>query len=195
MTDNWDDYAEGWDTNEDVREYSGKAFSELLKVTDLEGLRILDFGCGTGLLIEKMAPFADSIIALDASEKMCAVLKKKSLINVDVVTEYLTDDLVQKEPLLQQPFDLIVASSVLAFIDDVEGTLRLLKTLLHNKGVLVHWDWKKTEKEPDFGFDAEYLENVYEKAGLHVVSVSESFSLESEHGQMDVLMGIAEKAH
>ncbi len=191
MSDNWDNYAEGWDINEDVREYARRAFDALVSVINIKGLRILDFGCGTGLLTEMMSPLADKIVALDTSEKMCNILRKKKLQNVDVLTDNLTESLIRSELLLQKQFELIVASSVFAFLDNYNGMLKILKSLLSNGGSLVQWDWKKSEREPNFGFDSETLKNEYHQSGLKTISISEPFSLESEHGRMVVIMGIA----
>jgi len=56
VNDRWDQYAEGWDSNADIILYSNNAYDTLRKVINLEGKVILDFGCGTGLLIERVAP-------------------------------------------------------------------------------------------------------------------------------------------
>ena len=191
MSNSWDDYAEGWDSNQDVRSYSQKAFESLTTEIDIQGLRVLDFGCGTGLLTEKMVPFAENIVALDSSEKMCSILRKKGLKNVDILTGFLTENLIQSEPFLQKPFDLIVASSVLAFIDDYVSMLKILKSFLCRGGFLVQWDWKKSEREPDFGFDSDDLKKGFQHASLTIISTTEPFSLESENGAMAVIMGIA----
>ena len=55
MTAEWDAYADDWDSNPDVIRYAEAAFESLVRITALDGLDILDFGCGTGLLTEKMA--------------------------------------------------------------------------------------------------------------------------------------------
>ncbi len=78
----WDEYASDWDVNSDVQEYSEKAYALWVKkvapaVTDLSHSRVLDFGCGTGLLTEKLADKCGQIIALDSSPSMIEVLDKK----------------------------------------------------------------------------------------------------------------------
>ncbi len=47
----WDDEADTWDDNPAVQTYSRAAFRSLigLEGLTLEGKRVLDFGCGTGL--------------------------------------------------------------------------------------------------------------------------------------------------
>ena len=193
MAESWDEYADGWDTNEDVRAYSAKAFNSLIERIELDGLEVLDFGCGTGLLTEKMSPLVNHILALDNSEKMLEILQRKNLSNVELLVCNLTQEKINSEKSLQRKFDLIVASSVCAFLEDYHQTLRLLMTLLKINGVFVQWDWMKSESDPNFGFSKEDIESALKYAGFKVVSISEVFSLESEHGVMSVLMGIGEK--
>ena len=85
MSESWDQYAEGWDSDADVILYSTKAYDALCEILNLEGLTILDFGCGTGLLTERMAPKANRILGLDSSEKMISALKNKQISNVDTL--------------------------------------------------------------------------------------------------------------
>jgi predicted TPR repeat methyltransferase len=105
MTNEWDEYACDWDTNSDVVQYSENAFRNLTEVIELCDLDILDFGCGTGLLTEKMSPRANRIVALDTSKEMTRVLKNKNLPNVSIVSESLTSELVCTCDFLQIKFD------------------------------------------------------------------------------------------
>ena len=194
MSENWDQYAEEWDTNEDVKVYSEKAYKTLLEAFEIEGLNILDFGCGTGLLTEKMAPFANHILAVDSSEKMISVLKDKRLKNVITLAVNLSEETMRANEFLQVKFDLIVASSVCAFLPDFEKTLRLLKTLLTPNGHFVQWDWFETIKDPGFGFTNNRIESAFINSGFQVLSISKPFSLTSKDGEMKVIMGVAKKA-
>ncbi|WP_197409205.1 MULTISPECIES: class I SAM-dependent methyltransferase [Microbulbifer] len=156
MTDNsWDSYAEGWDSNSDVISYSERAFRSLTETLDYKGARILDFGCGTGLLTERLSPLAGSIVALDPSRKMLAVLDAKQLGNVDTIHSSLTRELIDQNRQLQEGFDLIVASSALAFVPNCRETVGLLAGLLNRGGHLVQWDWLKEGGGEDTGFTRE----------------------------------------
>ena len=194
MNEGWDEYAEGWDSNDGVIEYSEKAFKSLLNVVNLNGLRVLDFGCGTGLLTEKISPKAKEILALDPSEKMISILTEKNLHNVTTVSEELSESLIRESKLLSEKFDLIVASSVCSFLPEYEKTLGLLKSLLVPDGTFVQWDWLATEENSDFGLSRETIANVYNKVGLQLQALDQVFSLNSSEGDMPVLMGIAKNA-
>lgn len=101
MENQWDDFAENWDNNPAVREYANKALACLVDNIELNGLRVLDFGAGTGLLSEKMSTMVASIVALDPSTKMIEVLKAKQLPNVEPLALELTPGLMDENPLLQ----------------------------------------------------------------------------------------------
>ncbi|GJL82561.1 MAG: methyltransferase [marine bacterium B5-7] len=194
MTESWDACAAGWDDNKDVINYSSKAFVSLRKVVDLTGLRIFDFGCGTGLLTERMAEYAERITALDPSAKMIAVLESKKLSNVDTIVGEITEKIFDLRPGLVSGFDLVVASSVCAFLDDYQLTLALLKRLLKPNGLFVQWDWLKSDKCQTFGFTENQLLSAFKQAGMTMLSVSTPFSLVSEGGEMEVLMGVGMNA-
>ena len=155
MTDNWNDHAAGWDHNGDVKLYAVKAFATLdahvgIRGADWRSKRVLDFGCGTGLLTEKIAPYVKEVIAIDTSDKMIAVLKDKYLGNVRAIH---ADILVGDVPIAADwlaDFDLICASSVCGFLPDYIGAVTTLTGLLKKGGQFVQWDWQASSDE-DFG--------------------------------------------
>lgn len=183
MTYDWDDFADDWELNSNVVLYAERAFETLLDAVNLQNLDVLDFGCGTGLLTEKIAPLARQVVAVDTSEKMISKLRAKNLNNV------VTVPIIS----LTQKFDLIVASSVFSFVADYEDTLSLLRSLLAPKGMLVQWDWLSSGEEGDIGLTKEEIEGAFLKAGFSSSNVTQPFSMESEKGDMVVLMGVAIK--
>lgn len=187
MKNEWDDYAEMWDSV--ASEYADKAFNELNKHINIKELRVLDFGCGTGLLSERMAPYCKEIVALDNSPKMIDILRKKNLPSVTVISELLTADLINHTSVLQKPFDLIVASSVCAFLPNYRETVQLLTALLKNGGMFIQWDWLKERSETKDGLSKEEVQKVLSKCGLNDVTISVPFEMSSPGGIMPVLMG------
>lgn len=174
--------------------YSEKAFQSLANALGIDGFRVFDFGCGTGLLTEKLAHHASSIVALDPSAKMISVLEAKNIENVKVIPSELTQTIINKHKLLSSKFDLIVASSALAFVPDFHNTLKLLKQLLKDEGCLIQWDWLKEESEPGSGFSENEIRDAYEKVGFSKCSISIPFSMESDGGSIKVVMGLASNA-
>lgn len=190
MSESWDDYAENWDDNESVISYSQKAYNSLLNIVDINGLSVLDFGCGTGLLTEKISKKAKCIVALDSSEKMISVLNSKGLKNVATIKNELTQSLIDTDSNLSEGFDLIVASSALAFVTDYHETLRLLKTLLRSGGVLVQWDWFKDNDTSGAGFEKAMIETEMRKVGFSECLTTIPFEMANSDGAMKVIMGI-----
>lgn len=191
MTSSWDDYADGWDSNPSVIEYSEKAFASLSNRICLQGLKVLDFGCGTGLLTEKIAAHAASVFAIDSSIKMIDVLKEKQLDNVNAQAGLLTPHYLQQYSEFIHGFDLIVASSVLFFVPNLQDTLLLLKQCLKPGGYLVQWDWLQTKPNSEFGFSNKMIEQAYATARLDQVAIEHCFDIVDENQPMPVIIGIA----
>ena len=194
MSDSWDDYADDWDTNDDVQLYAEKAFKTLTDISPVEGVRVFDFGCGTGLLTEKLSPSARHIVALDTSPKMISVLNDKKLPNVTSIAGQLSESLICKNKSFHHKFDLIVASSVCSFLPDYESILPMLKSLLVKGGIFVQWDWLSPEKDSDFGLSEERVKGAFDNSGFRTITINQPFSLTSSKGTKTVLMGVAKNA-
>ena len=191
MSDDWDDYADGWDANEATISFADQTFKSLTSAITLDKPSVFDFGCGTGLLTERLAPLAKQIVALDISEKMVAVLDTKQLPNVSTLTLPLSLQALQETPELQLKFDLIVASSVCGFLPDYEGTLQLIKSMLSEYGTFVQWDWLATSENTEFGLTKTRVESALTNAGFSNINVTQPFTMDSPEGSMTVLMAIA----
>lgn len=194
MDSEWDEYADGWDSDEFAVLYAKEAFGSLSNIVNLEDANLLDFGCGTGLLTEKFSPVANHIVALDTSSKMLAVLSGKKLPNVTTINEPLSAKLIAENQSLNQGFDVIIASSVFGFLSDYEATLSLLKPVLKPLGTIVQWDWLSQGEKSDFGLSEDRVISAYEKSGLTLVALTQPFSLSGRNGIMPVLMGVARNA-
>jgi 2-polyprenyl-3-methyl-5-hydroxy-6-metoxy-1,4-benzoquinol methylase len=196
MTENeWDDFATEWDVNEDVREYSEKAFYSWQSkvapaVSDLSNSRVLDFGCGTGLLAEKLAEKCGQVVAIDSSPRMIEVLNSKIEQSdvANIVASDLTVDaaIIRNHPLFADKFDLIVASSVCSFLPDYTSTLCDLSLLLKPDGWFVQWDWISDMPE-------ERIRDAFKTCGLFEQSVEQAFSMDSNGNPAPVVMGIGRK--
>ncbi|MBN8430948.1 class I SAM-dependent methyltransferase [Microbulbifer salipaludis] len=189
----WGDYAESWDSNDAAIDYAQHAFESLaplLAAIDDGTARVLDFGCGTGLLTEKLSPRVGTIFALDPSEKMIAVLEAKQLANVETITSLLSPDLISTNARLHNRFDLIVASSALAFVPDYPHTVHLLASLLKDNGYLVQWDWLLEDGDTGPGFTEAELHTSFELAQLTDIQVTRPFSMQMEGTRLPVVMAV-----
>ena len=187
----WDDYAEGWDSDSFVDTYAEHAFDGLKARGDLSGLKVFDFGCGTGSLTKRMSPLADNIVALDASSEMVRFLDQKQLANVESHAAFLTEELLQQHPEWLGSFDRVTASSVCSFLPDYDNTLALLKKLLKPGGLLVQWDWLAEDDATPMGFTLSRVEQALTDQGFSDLRVSKAFDFESPKGTLPVLMAVA----
>ncbi|GLS91457.1 methyltransferase [Psychromonas marina] len=193
MSNEWDEYAASWATDPTVVNYASNAFAALNDNVDIDSLQVLDFGCGTGALTELMSPKVKQIVALDPASEMIKHLDKKALKNVFSIADYLTQELVDSQPELQQGFDLIVASSVCGFLSDYEKTLSLLTSLLKTGGVFVQWDWLATDERAATGLSEYRVKKAFENNGLTQINITTGFTMSSSKGLMPVLMAVAKK--
>ncbi|HCG7438287.1 class I SAM-dependent methyltransferase [Vibrio parahaemolyticus] len=191
MAQDWDGLAKNWESNPATEQFAQSVFAQLQQLTQLDGIKVLDFGCGTGQLSQLLSPIVKDIVALDASEAMIEELDKKELLNVEPVVDALSRGLVAQHPAFRGQFDLVVASSVLAFVDDVESSLDIAHSLLNEGGYFVHFDWV-AESEQD-GFTLSCSENALSNAGFVDVEAKKVFDITSDGQTMSVLMGVGRR--
>lgn len=198
----WDEYAEGWDDDPAVRAYADAAFATLsreLRARDVElaSLRVLDFGCGTGLLTEKLAGACTEVVGIDPAEKMIAVLRGKidasGWKNVHTVVGTVGEDRIEEGPLAA-PFDLVVCSSVCAFLPDYPATVRALVAQLAPQGVFAQFDWERDDASEDpFGLTRGEIEAALDQAGLARTTVDTAFEQPVGEMTMKPLLGLGRR--
>lgn len=88
----------------------------------LIGKRILDVGCGTGYLTEKLIQRGATVVALDLSDKM---LEQARLRCGELATYYLGD--AEALPFDDDSFDYVVSSLALQWCDDLSVPIRDMK--------------------------------------------------------------------
>jgi predicted TPR repeat methyltransferase len=193
MTETWDEHADGWDNNPDVKFYADLAFASLVSTADIrdsdwKSKRVLDFGCGTRLLAQQVAPYVFELIAVDTSEKMIAVLENRHIPNVIAVHGDILATDHRCEVDLQSGFDLIYASSVCGFLPDYEGAVLALARLLRSGGRFIQWDWRASDGD-DFGLSENRIRNTLKTAKFESIRVEQAFSIETDEQTLPVLIG------
>ncbi|MGD8230942.1 class I SAM-dependent DNA methyltransferase [Vibrio sp. TRT 1302] len=192
MANSWDDVALDWDSDNTTSVYADKAFESLQQVVDVKGLHIFDFGCGTGLLSQRMSQTAKDIVALDSSEAMIEQLDKKELQNVEPVVDLLTRGLVAMHPAFRAQFDLVVASSVCSFLPNYSDVADIVYSILDEGGHFVHWDWL-SDKDEVGGMTIVHAQQVLTSVGFSQVEITTPFTITTPHGEQTVLMAVAKK--
>ena len=121
----------------------------------LSGIKILDIGCGGGLLSEPMSRLGAEVFGMDASEKNIEVAKlhaKKSGLNI----EYFCSSPEKFKTDLK--FDVILNMEIVEHVEDVDFFLESCSKLLKENGIMFVATLNKTLKSYIFAIvGAEYV--------------------------------------
>ncbi len=122
----------------------------------LEGLRLLDVGCGGGLLCEPLARLGAEVTGIDPLEENILIAKNHAEARGLPIT-YLACAVVDLPRNLPH-FDVIVASEIIEHVVDPDGFLEACASHLSPKGGMVVTTLNKTLKSYLFGIiAAEYV--------------------------------------
>ncbi len=107
---------------EEMREWVDDAVERILS---LEPKRALEIGCGTGLLLFKLAPYCESYVGTDFSPAALSYVRQQ-LANDDkvVLLERRADDFRDIQP---NSFDTVILNSVVQYFPSVVYLLRVLE--------------------------------------------------------------------
>ena len=100
---------------------------------NLEGLKILDIGCGGGLISEPMARLGAQVTGIDASEKNIKVAEihaKKNNLNI----KYLNKSPEQMKNI--ENFDVILNLEVVEHVDNLDLYINSCSNLLNKNGIM-----------------------------------------------------------
>jgi ubiquinone/menaquinone biosynthesis C-methylase UbiE len=98
--------------------------------------KALDFGAGTGNLTGKLLSLGYSVVAIDISAEMCAILKNKFKKSIEEKKLIVVNSPIESVNFDEAEFDLIVCYSVLHHLPDYTGSLLRLSGFLKNGGVI-----------------------------------------------------------
>ena len=138
-----------------IKESIIKSFKLKEKVKPLEKVKILDIGCGGGLLSEPMSRLGAEVIGIDASDKNIEIAKfhaKKNNLNI----KYLC---ASPEKLnTSTKFDVILNMEIVEHVKDVDFFLQSCSKLLRKDGIMFVATINKTLKSYFFAIiGAEYI--------------------------------------
>ena len=132
----------------------------------LEGKKVLDMGCGGGILSESMATRGARVTGIDMGEKPLSVAKlhlKESGLEVDY-RQTTTEALAIEEP---ESFDIITCMEMVEHVPDPASVINACSRLVRPGGELFFSTINRTPKAWLFAIvGAEYLLNILPK-GTH----------------------------
>lgn len=108
-------------------------FDEANRFTEgkMKFIRMLDIGCGTGLVGTLFKNNVQQLIGIDLSKKMLAEAKKKNVYD-ELVSGDIFNYLLKKEK-----FDLIVAADVFIYVGDLDRLFSLLYRVMTPNSLLI----------------------------------------------------------
>lgn len=156
-------------------------------------MQIMDFGSGTGLLTERIAPFVRRVTAIDVSPAMNEQLERKRS-SIECELEILPVDLLATT--VDVRLDGIVSSMALHHVQDVESLLRRMHGLLVDGGflALADLDAEDGHFHDDMdgvyhaGFDRAHIARLAERAGFREVEVVDATVITRPSGEYPVFL-------
>ena len=138
-----------------IKESIINSFKLKEKVKPLENVKILDIGCGGGLLSEPMSRLGADVMGIDASDKNIEIAKfhaKKDNLNI----KYFC---ASPEKLnTSEKFDVILNMEIVEHVEDVNFFLQSCSKLLRKNGIMFVATINKTLKSYFFAIiGAEYI--------------------------------------
>ena len=97
------------------------------RINSVKGGRIFEIGCGTGLLLHKLAPYAEKYIGIDISDVAVDNLKKEIERENIQNTEVFCAAADKLEPFRNMRFDTIIINSVIFFFNNTDYLLNVIK--------------------------------------------------------------------
>ena len=125
--------ANEWDTPEKILLNENYANRIKSLIAPKNNNKILDLGCGTGLLISNFQNDENILIGVDTSEGMLDVFNKKFKNNSNVKSYLLN---LEESDLHEDKFDLIVSSMAFHHLKQPDKIIEKLKKLLTPSGCI-----------------------------------------------------------
>ena len=125
--------ANEWDTFEKI--VQSEKYSERIKclIHPKNHKKVLDLGCGTGLLISNFQSDGNTLIGVDTSAGMLEVFNKK-FAGLSNVMSYLLN--LEEDTLNESQFDLIISSMAFHHLKQPQEMIAKLKELLSPEGII-----------------------------------------------------------
>lgn len=162
-------------------------------ITFDKSMQLMDFGSGTGLLLEKIAPLVGKITAVDISKSMNKELDAKRE-NLGCTLEIIEMDLSLSK--LNRKFDGIISSMTTHHIKNIQSMFNDFYTMLNDNGFLAIADLDKedgsfhTENTGAFhhGFERSEFLNLAKNAGFKNLNITSASIAHKPYGEFPVFL-------
>ena len=154
-------------------------------------MHLVDFGSGTGLLLESLAKEIGKVTAVDISPSMTDILREKSIpCELDIKELDLT-----KEDL-DLKVDGIVSSMTIHHIKDVPALFKKFHKMLKSGGFIAIADLDSEDGTfhsvdtgvEHFGFDREEFVNFAKEAGFTNIKIEDATTILKPHKEFGIFL-------
>ncbi|MBN2823900.1 MAG: class I SAM-dependent methyltransferase [Campylobacterales bacterium] len=199
MKDHFEHKSKTWDMNSKRVKNAGAIADAIIANIELKDtMKIADFGAGTGLLSYFIAPYVDTIVAIDNSPSMLEMFKLKCN-EFECKTIALECDLSKEE--IREQYDGIISSMTLHHIANQQKLFTKMYGMVEEGGFIALADLDKedgTFHEDNtgvfhFGFEREELGSIVRKAGFKEVKFETVSVIKKPHKEFDVFLLTAYK--
>lgn len=186
--------ADGYDNDANRVSNVNNIANAILNELELhEDMHLLDFGSGTGLLLERLAPYVRKITAVDLSKSMNAQLEAKRD-RLECELEIREVDLEISE--ISGVFDGIVSSMTMHHVRDIDAMFCRFYSMIGSGGVLGIADLDKEDGSfhtedtgvHHWGFAREAIASSAERVGFRDVEVFDASIVSKPQGKYSVFL-------
>lgn len=181
----FDDRAKDWDADQTKVDRAYAIADAISRNVPLRSnMRVLEYGCGTGLLGFRLRPEIGDLTLADVSEGMLAVVREKLLSKPDPQVHPIKLDLTS-DPLPEQRFDLVCTAMTLHHISDTDAALKRFAAILVPGGRLCVADldaedgsFHGPDEDVHHGFHRDTLGAKTADAGLRVTRFITAYTMQ-----------------
>lgn len=186
----FDDAAADWEEKPQRVALARKVAEAIRQAIPLSGaMRVLEYGCGTGMVSRTLHRDVAHITCVDTSPQMLEVLRQKAREEKISNIETLVHDLTSK-PLSGNDLDLVMCSMTLHHIPDFKGLLQRFFAALKPGGYLAVADLVTEDGSfhddnsgvAHYGINPETIRSILRENGGMDVAVKEIHSIDKQQG-------------
>lgn len=199
MKDFFDKKANDYEKNEKRIENVNNIANAVINTVSLrQGMDILDFGAGTGLLLERIAPHVGKIVAVDISKSMIKQLEAK-LEQIECEVDILEINLELE--VVDRLFDGIISSMTMHHIKEIERVFQHFYQMLRPGGFVAIADLESEDGSfhtedtgvHHHGFQQDEFIGLACQAGFNQVEMTTVSLVHKPHGKYPVFLMTAVK--
>jgi predicted TPR repeat methyltransferase len=197
----FDAYAEHFDEKLSKLNYCGPqlVLRVLAQIADVAAVswRVVDAGCGTGLVGLQLKPLARRMVGVDLSPRMLQIARRRNIYD-----ELIESDIVDFLRTTDESFDVIAAADVLTYLGDIRDFFTLSARVLRPGGLVVvvvethdGADTYRLNHTGRFSHSREYLQQTLRTAGFSVDLLRQDVMRQEENLPVPTLVAVGKLNH